>query len=224
MANKKVKRLKNMGEVGSVKELKKSLKRAGSSGSLYRIPSEGRTVRFLTEPDKWVKYFEHYDDSRTGDYNFPCVEGDCEGCNDGLRASKRYLANALNVEDTKVIPLVLPSSLVSNLLKKYDKFGTMTDRDYELTKDGTGFDTEYDALYDGPTKVKIDRYELLDLENTLVSLLDSEAEDDDEDEDEKPAKKKKKAKDDTPPWEEPSKKSGDKPVKKKGLKKKPLSK
>lgn len=181
------------GEVGSVKELRKSLKRGGGDQYLSRIPADGRTVRFLTEPDSWFKYFEHYDDTRKDNYYFPCTE-DCIGCTEGISASKRYLVNALDVSDNKVIPLVLPASLAANLLKKYDKFKTLTDRDYELTKDGTGFDTDYDALYDQPSKMNLKRYDLLDLGAILEAQLGSgdETEDDDDDEDDEPKAKKSK--------------------------------
>jgi hypothetical protein len=175
--------LKNSGEVKSIKALKRSLKRRSGSGQfLKRIPADGLTSRFLTEPDKWFKFFEHYDESREDDRYFPCTE-DCPGCDEGLSSSKRYLVNALDVEDNRVVPLVLPASLASNLLKKYDKFGTMMDRNYDLSKSGSGFDTEYDALYDGPTRIKTSRYELLDLEAVLLAQLGVDDDDEDEDDD-----------------------------------------
>lgn len=178
--------LKNSGEVKSIKALKRSLKRRSGSGQfLKRIPADGLTVRFLTEPDRWFKFFEHYDESREDDRYFPCTE-DCPGCDEGISSSKRYLVNALDVEDNRVVPLVLPASLASNLLKKYDKFGTMMDRNYDLSKSGSGFDTEYDALYDGPTRIKTARYELLDLEAVLLAQLGVDDDDDDDDDDDLP--------------------------------------
>lgn len=226
MAKNKKPVLKNAGEVGSVKELKKSLKRGGGGGYLKRIPADGLTVRFLTEPDKFVKYFEHYDPNRDDNRYFPCTE-DCAGCDEGLSASKRYLVNAVDVQENKVVPLVLPASLVGSLTKKYDKFGTLVDRDYELTKEGTGLDTEYDALYDQPKKIKLDRYETLDLLAVLTSQLDggdTDDDDDDDDDDDKPVKKGKSKKDAEPDNDEgdddePVKRTKDKAGKKKPLKK-----
>jgi hypothetical protein len=193
------------GAVGSVKNLRKSLKSGGSGRYLQRIKAEGTTVRFLTEPDEWFKFYEHYDDTRKDNYYFPCTE-DCEGCEEGLDVSKRYLANALDVDDNRVVPLVLPASLVTNLLKKYDKFKTIKDRDYELTKDGSGFDTEYDALYEQPHKRDLKRYDLLDLGDVLLSQLsEGEDDDDDDDEDETPKRKSSKGGSKKPPKRRPSK-------------------
>ena len=86
-------RLSNAGESGTISALKKAAKRRASGGYLVRIPADGRTVRFLTEPTKWFKFYEHYDEGREDDRYFPCTE-DCIGCDEGLSASKRLLANA----------------------------------------------------------------------------------------------------------------------------------
>lgn len=227
--------LKGAGEAKNIKELKKSLKRGGKSGYLSRIPADGRTVRFLTEPDKWFKFYEHYDESLEDDRYFPCTE-DCRGCDEGIDQSKRWLANALDTSENRVIPQVLPASLVSNLMKKYDKFGTIMDRDYELTKDGSGMSTEYDALYESPRKMKLDRFDLLDLEEVLLSQLPGQGDDDDADDDEDEAPPKKSAKGGSKSMSKPKKNKADdadaKPVKSKSkapakgktMKKKGLSK
>jgi hypothetical protein len=226
-------RLKGAGESKNVKELKKNLKRGGKAGYLSRVPADGRTVRFLTEPDKWFKFYEHYDEAREDDRYFPCTE-DCVGCDEGLDTSKRWLANALDTSENRVIPQVLPASLVGNLMKKYDKFGTIMDRDYELTKEGSGMGTEYDALYESPKKMKLDRFELLNLEDVLLSQLPGQGDDEDEDDedDAKPSKPSKggsksmksKAKEE-PPAKGKSMKSKAAPTSKgKAMKKKGMSK
>lgn len=173
------------GEVGSIKNLKKSLKRSsGGTQFLRRIPEDGINVRFLTEPDKWVEYFEHYDDTRDGSYYYPCSE-ECEGCENNLSKSKRYLTNALDLDDgNKVVPLVLPTSLAGDLMKRYDRFSTLMDRDYELSKEGTGMSTEYSEAYEAPSKRKLDKYDLLDLWAILQTQLNGEDLDDEDDEDE----------------------------------------
>lgn len=180
------------GKVKNLSALRSSLKKGGGSGYLTRIPADGSlTVRFLTEPDEWVEYHEHYDDVRKF---YPCSD-DCPGCLEGESPSKRYLANALDVTEGKVVPLVLPKSLASSILKKYDKYATLMDRDYELDRSGTGFETEYDATPEPPTKMNVSRYDLIDLMDVLEGQLDSSSDDDDDDddddEDEAPAKGKK---------------------------------
>lgn len=168
------------GTVGSIRQMKKSLKKSSGGQYLSRVPSESELiVRFLTEPTDWVEYSEHFDDIRKF---YPCSD-DCPGCELGERASKRYLANALNVEESKVIPLVLPVTAARDLLKKYDRYNTLMDRDYIIARTGSGLDTEYEVSPEGPLKRSLGKYDLLDLWSLLEKQLPG-AEDDDEDEDE----------------------------------------
>lgn len=177
--------LKGGGQPGDMKTLKKSLKkRAGQD--IRRTPEDGITVRFLTEPEEWFEFFEHYDDTREGNYYYPCTEDD-EGCQAGDKPTKRYLANAVDVDEKKVIAMLLPQSLASMLVKKYDRFKTILDRDYFLSKEGSGFSTEYDATPEPPSKMNTSRYTLFDLGKLLMTLLTDE---DDEDEDETPRRSK----------------------------------
>lgn len=173
--------LKGGGKPGDIKTLKKSLKkRAGQD--IRRTPEDGITVRFLTEPEEWFEFFEHYDDTREGNYYYPCTEDD-EGCQNGDKPTKRYLANAVDVDEKKAIAMLLPQSLASMLVKKYDRFKTILDRDYFLSKEGSGFSTEYDATPEPPSRMNTSRYVLFDLQKLLMSLL---VDDDEDAEDETP--------------------------------------
>lgn len=168
------------GTVNTIKALKSSLKKgAGGGNYLSRVPEEGIAVRFLTEPTEWVKYFEHYDEVLKF---YPCAD-ECPGCAEGNRASVRYLVNALDVVEGKVIPLVLPKTAAQIVLKKYERYNTLLDRDYEITRDGTGLETTYDVNPEPPTAMNVKRYELLDLMSLLEAQLPNE-DDEDEDEDE----------------------------------------
>ena len=40
----------------------------------------------------------------------------------------------------------MPKSVAASLLKKYDKYATLLDRDYELSRSGAGLETEYDFI------------------------------------------------------------------------------
>jgi len=177
------------GAVKSMAGLKASLKKGGGSQYLSRVPADASiTVRFLTEPEDWYGYYEHYDPVRKF---YPCSD-DCPGCTEGERPSGRYLSNALDVAEGKVIPLVLPKSMVSSLVKKHEKYGTMLDRDYELSRSGNGLDTEYDVTPEAPTKMNLTRYDLIDLEELLESQLEmaesaKDSSDDDDDDDDTPA-------------------------------------
>jgi hypothetical protein len=189
------------GKTGSIKKMRASLKSGGGGNFITFIPEDGITVRFLAEPDQWVKFMEHYDEGY-----FPCVEGSCPGCANRNKPSKRYVAPALDIEEDKVIILKVPSTLATRLMAKFDRYETLMDRDYELTRMGSGLDTEYDAETMPPTKLRLSKYELPDLEQALVDAYanafgdgndaDDDDDDDEEDEDERPARRtvaKKKA-------------------------------
>ena len=168
--------------VGSMAGLRKSLKSGGGNNSyLDRIGEDGITVRFLTEPTQWIEYWEHYDEDRKF---YPCSD-DCPGCDEGNRKSKRYLSAAVNTgDDNKVLKLALPLSVAGLLERRYEKYKTLLDRDYEITRSGTGLDTVYDAFPEAPTKMHLSRFEVPDLGAILDALDPNAAEDDDEDDDE----------------------------------------
>lgn len=186
------------GKVGSITKLKKSIKSGGGGGGkLTWVPSEGSiVVRFITEPDEWVQYFEHYDGTRPKGFKyFPCMENECEGCLESERyPSKRYLANVVRIDGEqagKVTAVKIPVTLAEQLLKAYEKYGTLTDRDYELQSEGSGKETTYSALPETPTAMKISRYEPIELTDVLVGMMPGESDlddsgDEDEEEEERP--------------------------------------
>lgn len=155
-------------QMGTMKALKDSLKKGGSNDGttwIKNIPADGIVVRFLTEPEEWFGYYEYFDaDAKAF---VPMVEG--EVLPDGARPSFRYLTNALDVEQDRVIPLKLPKTAANSLIIKYDKYETLMDRNYELDKHGEGLDTTYDVTPTGPSTVNIGKYDLLDLESILVA-------------------------------------------------------
>ena len=188
--------------MGNIKALKDSLKKGGSSLNTFikNVPAEGITVRFITEPEEWFGFYEYWNDESR---NFvPMAVG--EILPDGARASFRYLASAVEIESDRVIPMKLAKTTANSLILKYDKYGTMIDRNYELQKHGEGLDTTYDVTPDAPSKLNLAKYESLDLEKILIQARasalgekdttksDSSSLDDDDidKEDEKPSKKK----------------------------------
>jgi hypothetical protein len=179
------------GKVGSIKTLKRNIKRSSQSGDrLVRIGAdESLTGYFLTEPDEWQQYDEHYMKDHQPQWYFPCVESDCEGCDAGERSSNRHLASFLNTDENMVVPLVIPVTLAEDLVVFFDRYGTLMDRPYELMRTGSGKnDTSYKALPEAPNpRFKLDRFTPLDLNAVLLSQLpatDDDDDDDDEDEDE----------------------------------------
>ena len=153
-------------KMGSVKALKESLKKGGSSLSTFikNVPAEGITVRFLTEPEEWFGYYEYWNDESR---NF-CPMAVGEVLPDGAKPSFRYLACAVDIETDRVIPLKLAKTAANSLILKYDKYGTMIDRNYELQRHGEGLDTTYDVTPDAPSKLNLSKYEAIDLEKVLI--------------------------------------------------------
>lgn len=153
-------------KMGSVKALKESLKKGGSSLSTFikNVPAEGITVRFLTEPEEWFGYYEYWNDESR---NF-CPMAVGEVLPDGAKPSFRYLACAVDIESDRVIPLKLAKTAANSLILKYDKYGTMIDRNYELQRHGEGLDTTYDVTPDAPSKLNLGKYEAIDLEKVLI--------------------------------------------------------
>lgn len=184
----KKRRIAGPGRLGSIANAKKSVKRKGGDSRIRTIAAEDSvTARFLQEPEDWHGFYEHW----INDAYVPCTEGDCDGCDAGIRKTFRYLANAYIVDDSKVCALKMPKTVVEQLLARYEKHGTVMDRDYELSRTGSGqTDTVYMVTPEPPQKMKLSRFDkdLIDLEEVLESLLDDEAVDDDEDD--KPKKKK----------------------------------
>lgn len=178
------------GRSGSVSRLKKEFER--SSGDRTWIKgvkaNEDLTVRFLTEPDSWYAYREHYDPSV---HFFPCIgkDNDCPGCEHDSdkvqRTSRRYLANVLDVENGQVLPLKLPLDLAQRLVARYERNGdTLLNRDYTLHRMGKGLDTTYDVTPEDKSQMDLSQYTLIDLEKALVQQFEDAFDLDSEEEDE----------------------------------------
>lgn len=174
---------------GSDAAAKKRIKRASSaSGGLIRRLKADETARFrfLTEPREWVEANQHFV-KETSQFAW-CFDKGCEECAKGNRPSRRTLINAVEVSDgNKVVVVQVVASLAKQLYQKYERFGTMVDRDYDLTREGSGMDdTVYSVDYSGPKKKDLTRFQPHD----ILEILDSEAQasgsDDDDDEDEEP--------------------------------------
>ena len=158
-------------KTGSLKKLKETLAKGGNGSFVKYVPKNGSlNVRFIQEPEDWVSYMEHYDQVLRASY--PCNgESSCPGCVSGERKSSRYLANAVNLDDNdRVVPLQLPKDLANRLVIKYEKWGSLTDRDIELTRQGEGLDTTYDMDAGAQDRKSIAKYVSLDLLKVLEDV------------------------------------------------------
>lgn len=171
--------------VKSIKTLKSDLKKGSAGGDvLTRIKADtDLMIRFLTEPDGWVDYAEHY--SQTHHY-FPCDASACIGCEEGLRTSTKYAIPALDVDNEKVILLSVGRGLADDIIKKYDHRNTIMDRDYTIQREGsTQDDTNYYLHEEDRKKRNLSKYKVPS-QNEILKMMEPlvprESEDDADDE------------------------------------------
>lgn len=162
--------------MGDMKAVKKSLKKGGQPG-VKNIPGENSlTVRFLDEPYEWAGYYEHW----VGGNPLVC-SSDCEGCDsddpEESRKSFKYLANCYVHDDQRVWAVKMPKTLGEQVIAYHEKNKTLLDRDYDLSKTGSGKQgTRYMAAPDSPKSMKLSRFEdkKYDLDVLLECLLNDE--------------------------------------------------
>ena len=152
-------------KLGTIEAVKASLKRGANSNANYikHVGEDGLVVRFLTEPEEWYGYQEYYDVENK--VFVPMVVD--EVLPDGVRPSFRYLTCALDTVTDRVVALKLAKTCANLLMIKYEKYGTVVDRNYELDRHGTGLDTTYDVTPCSPTKMNTKKYDLLELDEIL---------------------------------------------------------
>lgn len=181
-------------QMKSVADARKSSK--SPTGTFIKFISEdGIMARLLDEPDGWVAFAEHYDEGGDLGY-FPCVEGDCPGCDAGGKATQRYLVPIIDVEEDEAVVLKVPKSLAQELVSKYDRRGTLLDRDYFFFKEGSGKNgTRYKVDDEDKKRRNVDKFEIPDLMAALQSAWDRAFDNgDDEEDDEEETKPRRSAK------------------------------
>lgn len=167
------------------------MKGGSGSGAIFRLKAdETLKVRFLQEPDDWHEAYHHYIDQKF----YWCSRRNCEHCDGGNRPRKAALANVVIMGSPrdgdvgKVVVMQMPPSLADQVLKRHEKFGTVTDRDYDLSREGSGLnDTKYSVDYDDRKRRDLSRWDdkLHDITAIVSADLASSggsAPDDDEDE------------------------------------------
>jgi len=155
----------------------------GGGGNFIKYLKDGdNTFRILQEPDEWLYYWEHF--SPAG-FSFPCPRGtndpieDCPGCssdNEKMKKVNRKIAfNILHsfngqeyVDAFKIGPMV-----ADKLDNRYKRFGTITDRDYTVTKYKTSGDRwDFDVEGSNPTPIDLRKEEWKDVEALLQQAWD----------------------------------------------------
>ncbi len=183
---------------GLVSEIKEQIKKSGTNKGKIVYFKDGQKVRirFLEELDDGLKIPFH--DSFQKGINVPCQElygRDCKYCNDDeLRHRDLYCWSVYDYEakETKIIlGAANNASPIPALVGMYDAYGTLMDRDYIITRSGTGTNTTYSVVPMDKVKFKNKKAKPFS-ESKILEILDKAFPDEDADEDDDhPAKKKK---------------------------------
>jgi hypothetical protein len=202
--------------MGLIDDIKNDVKKSGTNKKkiVYFKPGVKNRIRFLQEMDAGMKILFH--DSFEAGVNIPCQEffdRKCERHEDeDLRHRQNYAWSVWNQEAKEVQILLGPVnnySPIPLLVGMYDAYGTITDRDYVITKTGKGTEQTWAVVPMDKVRFKNEKAKPFSEAKTLAILdkafpcEDSEDEDEEEepikkkrkvvDEDDEPVKKKKKA-------------------------------
>lgn len=213
-------------KAGSAKKIKADLKKQGGDfGRMLWIKADdSKIVRILAEPKDWEDYgyvvVEETDDGKKIGFRgkLPAYGESKPGAKDSY-ADEVPEARELNVRRQFVIPVAVIDSetgkvqeqngimfwapgkkIMNDVLNHFDRRKTVTDRDLEIVREGSGREgTTYTVLWDDPKKRTklLNEAEIPDFSEELVRMVGDfmklYSDDEDADEDEAPAKSKGKA-------------------------------
>lgn len=160
-----------MGKI-SLSKMKSEIKKSGANKGkiMFFKDGEKHRVRFLSDFEDGLEVKWH--DSYALGVNVPCQEEfgrDCEYCEEeDLRTRNMYFWSVYDyeAEEVKLIMFAVNNCTpVGALASLYESYGTLLDRDYEITKRGSGQATQYSVV---PLKERKFR-------NTKVKALSDEA-------------------------------------------------
>lgn len=187
-----------------INDIKNAVKQSGSNkGKLvFFKPGVKVRIRFLSDMEDGTKILFH--DSFEQSINVPCQELFGRSCkhheDEDLRHRDMFGWSVWDYEAKEVkilLAAVNNCSPVPALVGMYDTYGTMIDRDYVITKNGSQTTTTYSVV--PMDKVKFNNTKAKPFSAAkILSILDKafpsdeEPEDDEDDEDERPAKKRSK--------------------------------
>lgn len=180
-----------------VNDIKNQVKKSGSNKGKFLYFKSGTKirVRFLSDMEEGFKFSFH--DSFDKGINVPCQEvfgRDCPHCDDeDLRTRDQYCWSVWDYDAKEVKLLLAPvnnCSPIPALVAMYDTYGTLTDRDYVITKQGQQQTTTYSVVPMDKVKFRNEKAKALS-ESKVLSLLDKAFPCDESDDDDDAPKKKK---------------------------------
>lgn len=193
--------------MGLLDDIKNDVQKSGTNKRKFIYFKAGTKVRvrFLQDMEDGLKVVFH--DSFANSINVPCQETfgrDCTYCEDeSLRTRDQYIWCVWNYDAKEVQLFMFPvnqCSPVPGLVSLYEAYGTLTDRDFVITKQGQQQSTTYSIVPMDKVKFKNTKAKPFS-KSKVLSLLDkafpadnSSDDDDDEDEDEIQSRRKTRSK------------------------------
>lgn len=186
--------------MGLIEDIKNQVKKSGSNKGkiLYFKPGVKVRVRFLQEMDEGMKVLFH--DSFEAGINAPCQEvydRECEYHEDEtLRHRENYIWSTWDHE-AKEVKLLMGAvnnfSPIPALVGFYETYGTITDRDYVITKTGSGTNQTWSIVPMDKARFRNEKAKPYS-ESKVLQILDKAfpCEGSDKDEEEEPKKKPRK--------------------------------
>lgn len=174
-------------------DIKKEISKAGTNKGKFLYLKDGAKmrVRFLTDFEDGTDVSFH--DSYSMNINIPCQERfgrSCPYCEEeGVRTRNQYVWSVYDYE-SKEVKLLMHAinncSPVGALAAFYESYGTLTDRDYEIKRTGSGTNTIYSVVPMDKSKFRNERVKPMS-EQAILKAIDKaypyeNAEEEDEDE------------------------------------------
>lgn len=167
-----------------VDDIKNQAKKSGANKGkfIYFKPGVKIRVRFLQDMDQGMKIPFH--DSYAASINVPCqklFKKKCNHCDDEeLRHRDQYLWSVWNHETKEVQLLMGPvnnASPIPHLVGMYEAYGSLTDRDYVITKNGSGPTATFSVVPMDKVKFRNDKAKPYS-EQKVLQMLDKAFPDD----------------------------------------------
>lgn len=154
----------------------------GSSDYIRRLKDGENTQRICQEPPEWTYFWEHFNPAG---FSFPCPRKKddpidmCPGCSSEIEKMKKVAYRAAfncirSYNGTDYVNVLkVPQTVADKLENRYKRFGTVTDRDYIISRYKTAGD-RYDFDVEGttPTPIDLRKEEWHDIESLLQKEWD----------------------------------------------------
>lgn len=194
--------------MGLLEKIRNDAKKSGGSRGKFLYIKDGQKVRvrFLIDMDDGMEVVFH--DSFEKGINVPCREmfgKSCDYCEDEeLRTRSQYVWSVWNYENKEVQLFMFPVnsfSPIPALMAMHENYGTLTDRDYVISRTGKQTSTSYSVVPMDKVKFRNEKAKAYS-KNQILKMIDKAYPDENDDsndeefEELKKTKKKASVKDD----------------------------